>query len=38
MSVEKKRYLSSSDEAEERGLKEFGQSGREQGASGVVDA
>ncbi|UCG32761.1 MAG: alpha/beta fold hydrolase [Phycisphaerales bacterium] len=38
MSVEKKRYLSSPEEAEERGLKEFGQSGREQGASGVVDA
>jgi pimeloyl-ACP methyl ester carboxylesterase len=38
MSVERKRYLSSPEEAEARGLKEFGQSGREQGASGVVDA
>jgi dienelactone hydrolase len=38
MSVEKKRYLSSPEEAEARGLREFGQSGHERGAAGISNA
>ena len=38
MSVEKKRYLSSPEEAEARGLKELGKAGQERGAAGISNA